>query len=489
MPPPLSRPYVDKPLGRRIIDMCVTETTERHSATGISFLPNVSYRSVRQLFAPGFRVLSCVVVIGLASANAAAVDQPSLAPMLERVLPSVVSIVVRGGEDAKDDSSSEDAAPFTQSEATGSGVIVDAANGYILTNDHVVENAAGISVRLSNGNAYDGAMIGADPETDLAVLQIKVPGLVAMRLGNSTKLRVGDYVTAIGNPFGLGQTVTLGIVSALNRDVDGLDGYGNFIQTDASINPGNSGGALVNLDGELVGINSALIGPSDGNVGIGFAVPIDMAKDVMMDLIAGGEVRHGQLGVAVQDNNTDFQQALVIKTATGALVGEVAADSAAAKAGVRTADVIVGVNSLPIRTAAELRMKIASFRPGAMVTLSIIRSEGKVDLAATLTSVSLSKRAPAPIAIDGEGLLALVALQSLGADSAAYGKVEGAFVASLSDRSKASTAGLSAGDVIVSVDRRPAKSPEMVVGLARRDKNLLLLGIFRDGRKRFLIVK
>ncbi|WSH65163.1 PDZ domain-containing protein [Rhizobium ruizarguesonis] len=209
----------------------------------------------------------------------------------------------------------------------------------------------------------------------------------------------------------------------------------------------------------------------------------------MEQLIARGEIRRGQLGVAVQDNNADFERAFGIKTATGALIGEVIPGSAADKAGIRVADVIVGVNNSPIRTASELRTKIASFAPETKVILSIIRPGGKVDLTATLAAASPGKQPPTPAAIEGEGLLALVTLQRLQSDADAFGKVEGAFVGSLSDRSKASVAGLMAGDVIVSVDQRLVDSPEMVVDLARKDKDLLLLGIFRDGHVRFLVVK
>ncbi|MGO7671029.1 trypsin-like peptidase domain-containing protein [Rhizobium ruizarguesonis] len=474
--------YLDEPLSRRAINMGITK------AASFRLLLRVFDERVRQLFAATVVAMVFAAVFDGAAADAGPA-QPSLAPMLERVVPSVVTIVARGEQGTDEDILSEDVTPFARSETTGSGVIVDATRGYILTSDHLVENATGISVGLSNGNAYDAAVIGVDPETDLAVIQIRASGLVATRLGDSTRLRVGDYVVAIGNPFGLGQTVTSGIVSAIGRAGPGLEGYENAIQTDASINPGNSGGALVNLDGELVGINSAIIASSGGNVGIGFAIPITVAKDVMEQLIAHGEIRRGQLGVAVQDNNADFERAFAIKTATGALVGEVMPGSAADKAGIRVADVIVGINNSPIKTASELRTNIASFAPETKVILSIVRPGGKVDLTATLAAASRSEQPPTPVAIEGEGLLALVTLQRLQSDSDAFGKVEGAFVGSLSDRSKASVAGLTAGDVIVSVDQRLVNSPEMVVDLARKHKDLLLLGIFRDGHVRFIVVK
>ncbi|MBB3456469.1 serine protease Do/serine protease DegQ [Rhizobium sp. BK313] len=469
--------------------MDVMERAATQAITNIRLILWGSHRPSGSSFAKlGFSVAFILFAI-VSSVNASKITQPSLAPMVERVVPSVVSIAVQGKAQPNDDSSIEDAAPLIRSQTTGSGVIVDGTNGYILTSNHVVENATGIDVMLANGDAYEGTVAGVDPETDLALIQIKASGLTAARMGDSTKLRVGDYVVAIGNPFGLGQTVTFGIVSALGRAGLGLDGYENFIQTDASINPGNSGGALVNLDGELVGINSAILGPSGGNIGIGFAIPVSMAKDVMEQLIAHGEIRRGQLGVAIQDNNADFEQALAITSSTGALVGEVIPDSAGAKAGIRPGDVIVAINETPIHNASELRMKIAAFPPGTTVKMSVIRPTGKADLIVTLAAALPSRQPSSPIAIEGNGLLALVTLQMLGPDSDAYGKVEGAFVESLSDRSKAAAAGLTAGDVIVSVDQKPVNSPQMIAALTQNEKDLLLLGIFRDGHVRFLIVK
>ncbi|WFU13441.1 trypsin-like peptidase domain-containing protein (plasmid) [Rhizobium sp. CB3090] len=422
--------------------------------------------------------------------------------MLERVLPSIVSIAVRAQTESDDessfvtpraeksDASPKDAAPLMHiSQTTGAGVIVDAGNGYILTSNHVIDNAIDIKVTVAGGGTHDAAVIGADADTDLAVIQIKATGLVTAQLGDSRKLRVGDYVAAIGNPFGLGQTVTFGIVSALGRTGLGLENYENFIQTDASINPGNSGGALVNLDGEVVGINSAILGPSGANIGIGFAVPVGMAKTVMEQLIAHGEIRRGQLGVLVQDNDADLAKALAINASTGALVGEVVPGSAGAKAGMLIGDVIVAVNDMPIRTAGELRMTISSFPPGVAVKLSVIRPSGKVDMTATLTSSVPVADASRPAAIEGEGLLALVTLETLRPDSDAFGKVEGAFVASTIEDSRAAAAGLTPGDVIVSINQKPTPTPQMVIDLARKEKDLLLLGIFRDGHKRFLVVR
>ncbi|WP_245305010.1 trypsin-like peptidase domain-containing protein [Rhizobium leucaenae] len=443
-----------------------------------------------------------IIVLEFCQAEAASLQQPSLAPMIERVLPSVVSIAVRaqGGPDdesslvtpgaEKSESSSNDTAPLLRiSQTTGAGVIVDAKNGYILTSNHVISNAIDIKVTIADGDTYDAAVVGADADTDLAVIRIKAPGLIAAHLGDSQKLRVGDYVVAVGNPFGLGQTVTFGIVSALGRTGLGLEGYENFIQTDASINPGNSGGPLLNVDGDLVGINTAILGPSGANIGIGFAVSVGMAKDVMNELIAHGEVRRGQLGVLVQDNNADFERALGIKASTGALVGEVIPGSAGAKAGMMIGDVIVAINDTPVRSAGELRMKISSLPPDVAVKLAVVRPRGKIDVNATLgVSIPIAEISR-PAEMQGEGFLALVTLQTLGPDSDAFGKVEGAFVASTIDGSRAAAAGLTPGDVIISVGQKPTSTPKAVLDAAAKENNLLLLGIFRDGHTRFLVVK
>ncbi|MBB3387131.1 MULTISPECIES: trypsin-like peptidase domain-containing protein [unclassified Rhizobium] len=428
--------------------------------------------------------------------------QPSLAPMLQMVMPSVVSITVRSEQTPSGDgllivpqeerskSASREAAPVMHiSQAVAAGVIVDAGNGYILTNNHVIENAVDINVMLADGSTYDSTVVGADRETDIAIIQIKAPGLIAAHLGDSAKLRVGDYVAAIGNPFGLGQTVTFGIVSALGRAELGVEGDQDIIQTDASLNPGNSGGALVNLDGELVGINSAIIAPSGSNIGIGFAIPSNTARGIMQQLIAHGEIRRGRLGVLVQDNNADFEKALGVNMSTGALVNDVISGSAGAAAGIKPGDVIIAVNDSPIKNAGELHARISSYLPKTLVKLSLLRPTGKVDLDATLSATLPEDQLPTPAEIEGRGLLESGTLDKLGSDFDAYGKVEGALVSALNDGSKAAAAGLTPGDVIISVNQQPTPTPQMVAELAQKQKTLVLLGIFRDGHRRFLIVK
>jgi Do/DeqQ family serine protease len=286
---------------------------------------------------------------------------PSLAPVLERVTPSVVNIYTETRVQVRSPLLDD---PFFRrffnvperareriSRSLGSGVIVDAERGYILTNNHVIEGSTDISVTLHDGRSFSAEMMGTDPDTDLAMIRVEADELEELALADSRELRVGDFVVAVGNPFGLGQTVTSGIVSALGRaGVRGLE-FQNFIQTDASINPGNSGGALINLRGELVGINSAIFTPSGGNVGIGFAIPSSMAQYVMDQLIEFGEVRRGTLGLFVQDLSGELADALELDVNGGALVAEVVDDSPAAKSGIKAGDVIVSVKDFPVGQA------------------------------------------------------------------------------------------------------------------------------------------
>ena len=307
----------------------------------------------------------------------------SIAPVVGRVTPGVVGISVRGR--VREDNPLLQDPLFRQffnlrqgpiereTEAAGSGVIVDAAQGYVLTNNHVVENATNIEVTTKDNRQLKARLIGRDPETDIAVLQIAAGGLTSVPMGDSDRLQVGDFVLAVGNPFGLGQTVTSGIVSALGRS-PGIEGYEDFIQTDASINPGNSGGPLVDLQGRIVGINTAIVAPSGGNVGIGFAVPINMARQVMDQLISGGEIKRGRIGVAIQDLTPDIAQALGTTHTQGAVIARVEQGSPADRAGLRTHDLVVAVNGVPIHTGAELKNRVGLSKIGDAVDLTIIRA-------------------------------------------------------------------------------------------------------------------
>jgi len=333
---------------------------------------------------------------------------PSLAPVLERVTPSVVNVYtqtrVRVRSPLLDD-------PFFRrffnvpdvpreriSQSLGSGVIVDATAGYVLTNNHVIEGADDISVTLADGRNFEAEVIGTDPDTDLAMIRIPAEDLQALPFADSKQLRVGDFVVAVGNPFGLGQTVTSGIVSALGRTgFRGLE-FQNFIQTDASINPGNSGGALINLRGELVGINSAIFTPSGGNVGIGFAIPSAMARHVMDQLAAFGEVRRGTLGIYVQDLTGDLAGAFGVQKGRGVLVAEVARGSAADRAGLQAGDVITAIADYPVATAQEFHNYEGEFAIGQEVEINYLREQDadrvtlKVEELRMIDGVQLDRR-------------------------------------------------------------------------------------------------
>jgi Do/DeqQ family serine protease len=318
---------------------------------------------------------------------------PSLAPMLARVTPGVVNIAVRGRVREQNpllqdpffrrffELPQNDRPRVRETEATGSGIIVDAVRGYVLTNGHVVENATKIEVTTKDNRRFTAKLLGRDPETDIAVLQISPDNLTAVPLGDSDRLEVGDFVLAIGNPFGLGQTVTSGIVSALGRSGLGIEGYEDFIQTDASINPGNSGGPLVNLNGECVGINTAILAPGGGNIGIGFAVPINMARRVMDQLIRYGEVKRGRIGVAIQDLTPDLAQAMSTSHTTGAVIARVEPSSPAERAGLRTGDLVVSANGVPVRSGTQLRNVIGLSGIGSAVDLRVDRKGSEYSIA------------------------------------------------------------------------------------------------------------
>jgi Do/DeqQ family serine protease len=438
-------------------------------------------------------------LIGLQEAPASGLpaEVPSLAPMLETVLPGVVSIAIKGHMPVEQSPLFAD--PFfrrffnipnmqqpteREFQAAGSGVVVDAANGYVLTNNHMVERAEEITVTLSDGRNLDGQLIGTDPETDIAVVQIPADGLAALHLGDSDQLRVGDYVVAVGNPFGLEQTVTAGIVSALGRSGLGIEGYENFIQTDASINPGNSGGALVDLRGDLIGINSAIIGPSGGNVGIGFAIPINMARKVMDQLIAHGKVSRGQLGVMTQDLTPELAGAFGVEVKVGALVAQVTPEGPADQAGLEAGDVVTAVNGEPVRNSAEFRNRIGLLPVDTEVVLDIIRGGGASTLTAHLVEavpdiIEVSAAVPA---------LMGVTLGVIAPDSPLYGHVSGASVLDVTPQSRAAEVDLEAGDVIVSVNKQRVQSPEDVVNVASHVSGTLLLQVVRGDQMGYIAI-
>ncbi len=333
---------------------------------------------------------------GASSRQAQVLGEPTLAPLLAKAMPAVVSIGVSGRVSGLNDDPSvgrlfgfRDRRIEREVQAAGSGVIVDADKGYILTNNHLVRNADRIQVTLHDGRDLAAELVGTDPSSDVAVVRVDADSLTGLPLGNSDELRVGDYVVAIGNPFGLTQTATHGIVSALGRSglgITGRDGYEDFIQTDASINPGNSGGALVNLRGELVGINTAIAGPTGGNVGIGFAIPINMAQQIVRQLVDHGSVHRGQLGVVVRDLTPDLIREVKADVEHGALIHEVQRGSAAEDAGLEAGDILLSIDGAPVRSSADVRNKIGLRQVGDTIRVEFVRDGRKRTVSAKIRS-------------------------------------------------------------------------------------------------------
>ncbi|PKH22792.1 serine endoprotease DegP [Enterobacterales bacterium CwR94] len=357
----------------------------------------------------GMAMGSAPVMAAETASSSSTQQLPSLAPMLEKVMPSVVSINVEGSTTVKsarmpqqfqqflgeNSPLCQDGSPFQGSplcqgggapngggqqekfRALGSGVIIDAAKGYVVTNNHVVDNATKIQVQLSDGRRYDAKMIGKDPRSDIALIQLQeAKNLTAVKIADSDNLRVGDYTVAIGNPYGLGETVTSGIVSALGRSGLNVENYENFIQTDAAINRGNSGGALVNLNGELIGINTAILAPDGGNIGIGFAIPANMVKNLTSQMVEFGQVKRGELGIMGTELNSELAKAMKVDAQRGAFISQVLPKSSAAKAGIKAGDVVVSLNGKPISSFAALRAQIGSLPVGTKMELGLLR-DGK----------------------------------------------------------------------------------------------------------------
>lgn len=422
---------------------------------------------------------------------------PSLAPMLKRATPAVVNISTRTQIQEAEHPLLRD--PFfryffdipnqprrRETSSLGSGVIVDARRGYILTNNHVIDKADEIMVTLSDGRHLSAKLVGADPESDIAVIKVEADNLTELPVADSSQLQVGDFVVAIGNPFGLGQTVTSGIISALGRSGLGIEGYEDFIQTDASINPGNSGGALVDFDGNLIGINTAIIAPSGGNVGIGFAVPINMAKAVVDQLIEYGEVRRGMLGVQITDVTPDIVEALELKVSDGAVVQSVTPGSPAEKAGIQAGDVIVSVNGQPIKGASDLRNTIGLIRAGTEVRLGLLREDQRREVKATIGENQQNQVASSQGAQGS--VLQGATFGPVPSDDPNYGGTGGVLVTGVEQGSRAWNSGLRAGDIITAVNRQAVRDPrELQERVA--DQGTVALNILRDNQSLFLILR
>lgn len=371
-----------------------------------------------------------------------------------------------------------------QSSSLGSGVIVDADKGYILTNHHVIEGADEITITTNDGREIEAELVGSDAGSDVAVIQVKNEGLHAVKLGRSGDLRVGDFVVAIGSPFGLNQSVTSGIVSGLGRTGLGIEGYEDFIQTDASINPGNSGGALVNLRGELIGINTAIFSRGGGSVGIGFSIPIDMAGTLMSQLVKFGDIQRGLLGVAMQDLTPQLAEAFNLKGKNGAVVSEVIEGSAAAEIGMTSGDVIVGFNEYAVENGADLRNAVGLLRAGETgvvqyyrngeLKINEVKIRGADEIANLQAEKALNER------------LQGAAFENV---SAWGGRQRGVRIESIEANSPVSETGLKQGDVIVSVNNNRVASIDELGQVTAREQGALLIRIIRDGRTIALIVQ
>ena len=442
-------------------------------------------------------------------------QMPSLAPMLEKVMPSVVSINVEGstavntprmprnfqqffGDNSPfcQDGSPFQSSPFCQGGAgedggngggaqqqkfmaLGSGVIIDAAKGYVVTNNHVVDNANSIKVQMSDGRKFDAKVVGKDPRSDIALIQIQDPkNLTAIKLADSDALRVGDYTVAIGNPFGLGETVTSGIVSALGRSGLNAENYENFIQTDAAINRGNSGGALVNLNGELIGINTAILAPDGGNIGIGFAIPSNMVKNLTSQMVEFGQVKRGELGILGTELNSELAKAMKVDAQRGAFVSQVMPNSSAAKAGIKAGDVITTLNGKSVSSFAALRAEVGSMPVGSKVSLGLLR-EGKP------VTVTLELQQSSQSQVDSSSIFSGIE----GAEMSNKGQDKGVVVNNVKANSPAARIGLKKGDVIMGANQQPVKNIAELRKILDSKPSVLALNIQRGDTSLYLLMQ
>ena len=445
---------------------------------------------------------AALCVAAPAHAHLAADEVPSLAPLVKESAPAVVIVATQGK--LQQPQQPQQPHPFfdhpfferffgdrerptpqpRRPRAMGSGVIVDAENGYLLTNQHVIDKAEQITVTLTDRREFEAEVVGADPETDVALLKIDADALTALPLADSDELQIGDYVVAIGNPFGLGQTITSGIVSAVGRSGLSLESYEDFIQTDAAINVGNSGGALINLKGELVGINTAIFSGRGGNIGIGFAIPINMARQIMDQLLTHGEIQRGRIGVQIQDLTPDLAEALGTSHERGAVVAQVIPGTPAEAAGIQRGDVIAEMNGEPVGGSSDLRNMVGLLRVGDAVRLTIERDGEPM-------TIELAVGESGEIAL-GAGSqipqLQGVVLGPLTPSSPLHGEVEGVLVIEVEVDTPAWEAGLREDDVIVEVNRRKVEDTGEILEALEGSLPPLLLNIRRGDGARFILI-
>jgi serine protease DegQ len=456
---------------------------------------------------PEFAAVRCCAILvavcsgGLALAQAnGAREMPTLAPVIEATSPAVVNIAVKsnvsGGPQTPQDELLRRFFDFEgppgqrerELEGAGSGVIVDAVNGYILTNHHVIANADHITVTLLENRSLTARVVGTDQASDLAVLQVDAANLTSIPFGDSSTLRVGDYVVAIGNPFGFTNSVTSGIVSALGRSGLNRDAFEDFIQTDASINPGNSGGALVNLNGELVGINSAIISRTGGNVGIGFAIPVNFVRAIMAQLVSTGTVRRGLLGVRIQDITPDVAAALELPGNSGALVTEINPDSAAEHAGIQVNDVIVTINGTRLRGTGSLRSSIGLLPPGDKVTVGLLRDGREQTVTAVLGELPPTAVVTAVPSQEEESNIDALFEGAEILENTSTDSVAGLLVARVDPNTPAAASGLRPGDVITKVNRMRVRTLAEAVPIMENAR-AILLEVQRDGRSSLILMR
>jgi len=419
------------------------------------------------------------------------VNQASLAPIVQKVMPSVASIIVKKEIPLAAQLAQQQKANPTMPEietpesmVLGTGVVIDAQQGLLVTNAHIVKNAKQIIISFKNGQHYFGHLIGESDDFDLAIVKINAKNLSEITFADSDKVKPGDYVVAIGNPFGFMQTVTSGIVSALHRDQSWMSGFQDFIQTDAPINPGNSGGPLLNMDGQLIGVNTAIISTAKNpsNLGIGFAIPSNAVKSIAEQLIKYGNVKTGMIGVIAQNLTPDLQTALKLENTKGCVVTQVVIDSPAAHAGIQPEDIITAIDGKSITSADQLRATLILLRPGSHVELTALRNHKPITFHATMTDPDKTNTKQRPRLLAGLTLQDFSELESDGT------LIKGIGVANVDENSEAQLAGLMPGDIIIAANQKPTSTIADLLKIAGNN-NQLLLKIVRGNGKLFIVLQ